>query len=122
MQRKVYLDFQDNQGFRDVSSLVKYDTLNITLRAFSENFHYAQNEASFDIIYDATIYALIRAATKDIITKIIDVYDVTTFLALESSGRLLTEDVFYLLTEIIIFVSHYFSHSVVKGVRNAFIA
>jgi hypothetical protein len=99
MQRKVYLDFQDSQGFRDVSSLVKYDTLNVTLRAFSENFHYAQNEATFDMLYDSTIYALLRAATKDIIIKIIDVYDVTTFLALESSGRLLTEDGFYLLTE-----------------------
>jgi len=99
MQRKVYLDFQDGGGFRDVSSLVKYDTLSITLRAFSENFHYAQNEATFDVIYNATIYALLRAATKDIIVKIINVYDVTTFLALESSGRLLTEDGFYLLTE-----------------------
>lgn len=99
MQRKVYLDFQDNQGFRDISSLVKYDTLNVTLRAFSENFHYAQNEASFDVIYDPTIYSLLRSTSKDVIVKILDVYDSTLFLALESGGRLKTEDYFYLLTE-----------------------
>lgn len=99
MIRNVFLDFQDGNGFRDISSLVKYDTLNVTLRAFSENFHYAQNEASFDVIYDATIFPLLRYAIKDIIVKIVNVHDVTTFLALESSGRLKTEDGFYLLTE-----------------------
>lgn len=72
MQRKVYLDFQDGSGFRDVSSYVKYDTLAITIRGCSDTFHYAQNEASFDLVYNSTIYTLLRNATKFIICKITD--------------------------------------------------
>lgn len=99
MDRKVYLDFQDGSGYRDVSSLVKFDSLNITLQAFSDNFHFAQNEASFDIIYDSVIYPLLRYATKDIICKILDVYDESLITA-EDGHFLITEAGFYLAREI----------------------
>jgi len=78
MARKVELDFQDGVGFRNISSFTKYDTLLITKRACSENFHFAQNEASFDIVYDATIYELLRYATKNILVRITE--DGTTSL------------------------------------------
>jgi uncharacterized repeat protein (TIGR02543 family) len=70
-QRLVYLDFQDGVGYRDVSSMVKYDTLSVTQRACSNNFHYVQNEANFELIYNATIYALLRTATKEILCRIV---------------------------------------------------
>ena len=99
MYRKVYLDFQDGNGYRDISSYVKYDTLNISIRGYSDNFHYAQNECSFDIIYDSVIYPLLRYATNDILCKIVDVYD-ESLITTEDDYFLTTEDGFYLAREI----------------------
>lgn len=100
MQRKVYLDFQDGNGYRDISSLVKYDTLNITIRGCSDNFHYAQNECSFDIIYDSIIYPLLYAATIPTLCKIVDLYDESYQFITENDFYLLTEDDKYITTEI----------------------
>jgi len=66
----VYLDFQDGAGYRDISSYVKYDSLVYTNKGCSDTFHYAQNEASFDVIYNAALYALLKNATTDILVNI----------------------------------------------------
>jgi hypothetical protein len=76
MYRKVYLDFQDGSGFRDVSSYVKYDTLQISTRAFSDNWHFAQNTASFSLIYDSVIFPLLHYNEKEVIVHITEVLDV----------------------------------------------
>ena len=70
-ERKVYLQFETS--YIDVSHLVKYDTLTITPRAFNDSYRYAQNECSFDVIYDDTVYQLYRYATKDILVKVEEV-------------------------------------------------
>ena len=67
MSSQVYLDF--GSGFQNISAFVKYDTLVVDPKAFSENFHFAQNSASFDIIYDSDLFIAIRAADT-IICKI----------------------------------------------------
>lgn len=70
MSRLVYFDLQDGNGFRNVSSLIKYDSLKINVVACSDNHHYAQNTASFELLYDSVLFGLIQANTADIIVKI----------------------------------------------------
>ena len=41
--RKVYFDFQDGNGFQDVSGIVKYDTFTINMAAFNDTYHYSKN-------------------------------------------------------------------------------
>jgi hypothetical protein len=96
--RKVYLDFQDTHGYRDVSNLVKYESLNITMRPFSDDFHYAQNDASFTLLFDTTIFTLFKTATSNILCKIVDMYD-EGYLTAENGAFLLTEAGFYLMRE-----------------------
>ena len=98
MERKVYVDFQDGFGFFDISSYVKYDTLEITTRACSDNFHYAQNEARFSVIYESSLYNKLRTATKDIIVRIVDVYD-EALITTENDFFITTENGFYLARE-----------------------
>ena len=70
--RRVFFDFQTGDGFEEVTNLVKFDDLTYTVRAGSDNFHYAQNTANISLIYDATIYGKVRDNTADIIVRIID--------------------------------------------------
>jgi hypothetical protein len=49
---------------------VKYDSLEYTNKGCSDTFHYAQNEATFDVIYDAALYTLLQNATVDILVNI----------------------------------------------------
>lgn len=98
MVRKVYLDFSDGNGYRDVSSLVKYDSLSITMRSFSDTFHYAQNEATFTLLFDVTIFNLFKAATVNVLCRIVDVYD-DAYLTAENGAYLLTEAGLYLMRE-----------------------
>jgi len=70
--RKIYFDFQDGNGFIDVSSLVKYDTFSITTRAFNDTYKCAQNEAHFSIIYDSIIFPKLRYMSKEIIVRVLD--------------------------------------------------
>jgi hypothetical protein len=96
--RKVYLDFQDSYGYRDVSNLVKYESLNITMHPFSDTFHYAQNEATFTLLFDFTIFGLFKTATTNILCKIVDMYE-EGYLTAENGAFLLTEAGFYLMQE-----------------------
>jgi len=64
---QVYFDF--GSGWYEVSDLVR-DGLSVSHRASSDNFHYAQNVASFTINYDEDIYNNIILATDPILVKI----------------------------------------------------
>jgi hypothetical protein len=93
----VYIDFQDGVGFREISNLVKFDTLEIRLRACADNWHYAQNEAFFDIIYDPIIYPLLCQASKETIIKIVGTGGAR--INTEELRSILTEDDLYIATE-----------------------
>ena len=64
----TYLDFQDGNGWRNVSSLARDDS-SIIDRAMSDDYHKATNVFSFNLLYDTTIFTLIRGATKNILVK-----------------------------------------------------
>lgn len=96
--RYVYINFQDGGGFRDITHLVKFDTLTITTRAFSDNWHYAQNEASFTVIYDPIIYEKFQTISKEAVVRIFE--EASAHLTTELLANLLTEDGFYLMTEL----------------------
>lgn len=65
---RVYLDFQDGDGWEEVSSLVK-DQYTLTHRASSDDYHCAINVANFDILYDATLFTKIQNTDEDILVK-----------------------------------------------------
>jgi hypothetical protein len=98
MIRKVYLDFQDGNGYIDISNLVKYNSFSYTRKMCNDTFRYAQNTCSFDVIYDASLYPKLRYVTKDILVKILAIADQEPLLT-ELNTFLLTEASFYLLTE-----------------------
>ena len=106
--RKVYFDFQTGDGFEDVTDFVKYDDFTYSLRAGSDNFHYAQNTANLSIIYDATLYNKIRTNTKDIKVRIVD--STNAVLTTEEWEYLITEDGFYLATEAGFFAPVFYGH------------
>jgi len=87
--RKVYADFQDGNGYIDISDYVR-DTLTISIHGFNDSYKYAQNECSFDVVYSSTIYPLFRNASKDILIRVADA---------ESDSLLLTESQEVILTE-----------------------
>lgn len=95
MNIKVFVDYQDGNGFFDISDFVKYDTLSISINAFSTSYKYSQNECSFDIIYNFTEFAYMSQTHKDIILRIIDlktgnaaafIADPSLFFTCEASG------------------------------------
>lgn len=106
--RKVYFDFQTGDGFEDVTDFVKYDDFTYSLRACSDNFHYAQNTANLSIIYDVTLYNKIRTNTKDIKVRIVD--STNAVLTTEEWEYLITEDGFYLATEAGFFAPVFYGH------------
>lgn len=69
-QKKVYLDFQDGNGFVEVSDYVIYDTLTISRNGFNDAFSSAQSECSFSMKYSSTFFPLLTANTLDIIVYI----------------------------------------------------
>ena len=87
--RKVYADFQDGNGYIDISNYTR-DTLNISVHGFNDSYKAAQNTCSFDVVYDATIYPLFRSATKDILVRVLDVTE-DSLLLTESGEPILTE-------------------------------
>ena len=107
--RKVYLDFQDGNGFVDVSHLVKYDTFQYTQRAFNDTYRFAQNEASFSVLYDSVIFPKLRYVSDDIIVRIVDL-NANACLTTENDWFLLTENSFYLCAEENIAVPVFYGH------------
>lgn len=87
--RKVYADFQDGNGYIDISDYTR-DTLVISIHGFNDSYKAAQNECSFDVTYSNTIYPLFRNATKDILIKVVDVQE-DSLLLTESQEPILTE-------------------------------
>jgi len=107
--RQVYLDFQDGNGFINISSLVKYDTLTYTQRAFNDNYHLAQNTCNVDVLYDPIIFPKLRYVTKDILIRIVDVKE-NVLITTEDDWFITTEDSFYLCTEYDIAVPVFYGH------------
>jgi hypothetical protein len=107
--RQVYLNFQDGNGFINVSDLVKYNTLTYTQRAFNDTYHYAQNECSFDIIYDSVIFPKLRYVTDDILVRIVDLND-TVSISAENDVLLTTENGFYICAETNIAIPVFYGH------------
>lgn len=95
--RKVYFDFQDGNNFIDVSHAVKYDTFQITTRAFNDSYRAAQNEATFDLIYDPIIFPLMRYLTKEVIVRIVDIDGI--YLTTENQLTITTESDIALIVE-----------------------
>jgi hypothetical protein len=62
----ILLSFDNRQTWINISGFVKYDSITITSRAFNDDYRNAQNEATFSLLYDPTVFALLRAAVTDV--------------------------------------------------------
>ena len=107
--RKVYLNFQDGNGYRDISHLVLFNSLSIQRRAFNDSYKFAQNEIAFNILYDANILALIEATILPIFVRVTDVregIDLTT----EDGYSIGTEDGRHLVIDQDVFIPLFQGH------------
>lgn len=68
--KKIYMDFQNGDGFVDVSKFVIYNTLTITRYGFNDSYSSAQSECTFSMKYDATIFPLLTSNDIDIILMV----------------------------------------------------
>ena len=68
--KKIYMDFQNGDGFIDVSKFVIYNTLTITRYGFNDSYTSAQSECTFSMKYDATIFPLLTSNDIDIILRV----------------------------------------------------
>ncbi len=75
---KVYLDL--GTGWQEVTHLVRWDDFSYTFRGFSTDYKNAENEASFTLNYDETLYGDLVAENKYVGVKITDDSDVSLFL------------------------------------------
>jgi hypothetical protein len=66
---RVWFDFQEGYGWQEVGQIVR-DSLRITERAFSDNFHRAVNIADFSINYDDEFYESIIRPSDNILVRI----------------------------------------------------
>jgi len=99
MNRYIFLDFQDGNGWIDISAYVKYDTLTINFNAFNDTFKSAQKTASFSVIYDASLYPKIIGATTEILIRIFDNNTDSHLVTEFEWADLLTEDGYLLALE-----------------------
>lgn len=99
MNRYIFLDFQDGNGWIDISAFVKYDTLTINFNAFNDTFKSAQKTASFSVIYDDTLYPKIIGASTEILIRIFDNSIVPCLVSELELADLLTEEGYLLALE-----------------------
>jgi len=75
MNIQVYLDYQDDGGWHNISDAVQYDSLTINHTGFSTSYKYAQNTCDFDVIYMESIFSTLINTHSDILVRIIDLQD-----------------------------------------------
>lgn len=97
MSYQTYFDLQDGTGYRDVSAYIASDSLVVTTRAFNESYTPAQNTATFKLVYDATLYNLLLAQTKDILVRIVEVI-LAKDICTENDEEIATAETHYLST------------------------
>ena len=66
----VLFDWQDGNGWQDVSHVVKWDSIEVQEQAMNQNYRFVQNSANFTLIYDETVYNKLIAQTKDVLVRI----------------------------------------------------
>jgi hypothetical protein len=107
--RQVFIDFQDGSGFIDITSYVKYGTFSITHRGFNDVYKYAQNECSFDVIYDASIFSSLATMSKDLIVRVLDIQEGASISA-EDDRIIITESSIELAIESSVAVPVFYGH------------
>lgn len=63
---QIYMSFDKGVTYIDISNFVKWDTVEITTRAFNDSYKLAQSQANFTLIYEPDLYSAIRACTHDL--------------------------------------------------------
>lgn len=66
----ILFDWQDGNGWQDVSEYVKWDTIEIQEEGLNQNYRHVQSSATFDLIYDETIYNKLASQTDDVLVTI----------------------------------------------------
>lgn len=107
--RQVFIDFQDGSGFIDITSYVKYDTFSITHRGFNDVYKYAQNECSFGVIYDASIFSSLATMSKDLIVRVLDIQEGASISA-EDDRIIITESSIEIAVENSVAVPVFYGH------------
>ena len=109
--RKVYIDFQDTNGYIDVSEFVLFESFKYTKRACNNTFHYAQNECMFSVKYDALLFSKITQADKELLIRVVDL-KTSASLSTEDDSLILTEASFELAAETDVATPVFTGHSV----------
>lgn len=63
---QIYMSFDLGATYTDVSNYVKWDTVEITTRAYNDSYKMAQSQASFTLIYEEGLYNALRACETDV--------------------------------------------------------
>jgi hypothetical protein len=66
----VQISFDGGTVWYDVSNLVLWDTISISLAAMNDEFRSAQNTAEFDLLYDPALVAELENADQDLLVII----------------------------------------------------
>lgn len=76
VSRHVYVSYDSGATWPEITNLVRNGTLQISQRAFSDDFHYAINQCSFECNYDATLFSDL-SSHDEVLVEITDYTDTT---------------------------------------------
>jgi hypothetical protein len=98
MELLVYINFQEGLGFEDITHFVRDTSFSFTQRAFNDTYKYAQNEYSFELIYDATLWGRLRTATQSPLIRVLENHGAPNLLT-EAGDKFLLENGDYVTIE-----------------------